>query len=51
MKYIINAKEAMEDKIGEEICKIPRVLNSACKDLNTLKKHPDTQNDNNSNSN
>jgi len=33
--YIINAKHSMEDKIGEDVCKIPRVLNSVCNDLNT----------------
>jgi len=33
--YIMKAKHSMENKTGEDVCKIPRVLNSACNDLNT----------------
>jgi len=35
MGYIIKAKHSMENKTGEDVCKIPRVLNSVCNALNT----------------
>jgi len=41
---IINAKYSMEDKIGDDVCKIPRVLNSVCNALNTT-NHLDTLKD------
>jgi hypothetical protein len=37
IEHIINAKHSMEDETGGEICKIPRVLNSACHGLNKPK--------------
>ncbi|CAI6353460.1 unnamed protein product [Macrosiphum euphorbiae] len=33
--YIMKAKHTMENKTGEDVCKIPRVLNSVCNELNT----------------
>jgi len=35
MGYIIKAKHSMENKTGEDVCKIPRVLNSVCNALDT----------------
>lgn len=40
MGYIIKAKDSMENKTREDICKIPRVLNSVCNALN-MKNHLD----------
>ncbi|XP_003242276.1 synaptonemal complex protein 1 [Acyrthosiphon pisum] len=35
MGYIIKAKDSMENKTKEDVCNIPRVLNSVCNALNT----------------
>jgi len=35
IEYINNVKQSMEDKTGEDICKIPRTIDSVCNGLNT----------------